>query len=317
MDNLIIAILDNDIKYVEHFCDYMNSYKKEGYKFIGFTEESSLFDYSKQNNNILFVITESFNNRDYFKELKNVVILAEDKCVDSIDEIKAIYRYQASDILLSSILDFCVENIDIPINNSHVKKEIGKLICFYSPVKRCGKTDLAIKFAEHLKDKRVLLINLEEFSDFDERLGIESTYSIGDLIYFIISNNTNFEIKLDAAIKKHSNFDLIPSMKNIEDLYSLNYEYWNVLYKNIRELGRYDYIIVDLSFLSYEIVKIIQKSDKLVIPYLDNDISLRKLQKFNEYIEEKLDNDLERKYTICMNNYNEEELNKLIKWVSL
>lgn len=317
MDSLVITILDYDINYVESFCDYMNRYKKEGYKFLGFTEELSLLDFSKDNNNnCLYIITESCQKRELLKGLNNIVILSEDKNIDSVGDIKAIYRYQPSDILLSNILDFCVENINLFVDSTYMKKEKGKLLCFYSPVRRCGKTELAINFSNHLKDKRLLYINLEEFSDIDERLGIDSTYSIGDLLYFIISHNVNFELKLDASIKKRNNFDVIPSMKNIEDIFSLNYEDWNKLYTKIRELGRYDYILLDLSYLSYETIKILKKCDKIIIPYLDNDFCISKLEKFNEYIEEKLDDITEKRYMVNMNNYCEDILNELVAWVS-
>ena len=111
-----------------------------------------------------------------------------------------------------------------------------------------------MKLAYALKENKSLIIDLEEFSlnkdIFDGGL------NISDLIYYCLKENSNFNIKLDAIVKKYNNTDIIPPVNNISDISEINEDIWAELIIKIKDSGRYGDIIIDVSNLVGDIFKI-------------------------------------------------------------
>lgn len=316
MDSLTVAIYDYDGEYIEHFCKFMNGYNKDLYKFIGFTEEDSISSFFNEiEGDYIVIFTEECILRDFIDSLKNVIILSEEAGVDRILERDVIYRYQPADVLLGCILEYCVDRIDVYHKNSYIRKNMGNVIGIYSPVSRCGKTDFSIKLAGYLNDKKVLLINLECFSNLDKRLGVENNYCIGDILYFILCNSNNFEMKFDSIVRHSSGFDFISPVKNVEDLYSIDMEMWNKLLSHIKELGKYDYIIVDIGSWSERMENVILSSDYIIVPYVLDDVQKEKVSKFEDYITRKEENMMEKIYKVNMDDMGEKLLKDIHLWI--
>ena len=52
---------------------------------------------------------------------------------------------------------------------------------------------------------------------------------------------------MQTVIQRKGNLDYIPPMRNGQNLLGITWEEWRSLFQRIEELGKYEYVILDLS----------------------------------------------------------------------
>ncbi len=195
-----------------------------------------------------------------------------------LNQDNLIYKFQNYKNIQKAILGKLsdLEHLDLVKS-----KEGSRIISIYSPVNRCGKSLLALNLSKMLsKDKKVLFISFDNYCYFENNSNIEKL-SLSDFIY----NYFKFDFDI-SRIKKYinisGNLHFINGVEHPNDIYSLNEEEYYNLFKQISKKLDYDYFIVDLSFLAINLMRIIELSFKFVVPFIDDSISLYKLNKFKD-----------------------------------
>lgn len=303
MINPNIIFYDRNVEYIYRLNLYLSE-KYSDYNIIYFTDDSKFINFCKEFDGIgIFVIAENCMCGSLQSIIKGeILLLVDEDNVVSVNDYNVIYRYQASDNLISSILNYYADKIVLDSNRKYFAKNDCKILGIYSPVSRCGKTELSIELAKSLKED-ILLINFEEFSDLTDRLNIKGDFTISDLMYFFIKNTDNLSIKLDAVVKEYNNFHIIPPLDNPEDLYDIEIDIWVNFILSISGLGKYNYIILDISNAIRYFTRIFDICSYIFVPYIGGKQNLDKLQKFDTYIDSKKDNSINDKiFKICMDN---------------
>lgn len=295
MVNFDIIFYDNDIEYITTLNEYLTG-KYQDYHFIYFTDNRTFVEFCKSFAGAgVFVIAEYCMMSELSDYIKGeILLLADEQNIVSVDNYNVLYRYQAVEHMISQILDYYAEKVTFYYNRKYQIKNDYQIIGIYSPVNRCGKTRVSIDLAKQLKEK-VLVINLEEFSEITDLLHMESMYNISDLIYFFLKNAENLSIKLDAVVQEYSGFYLLPPVENPEDLYDIEIELWVNFILGISNLGKFRYIILDISNVIRHFIKILEICSYVFIPYINDVSALNKIEKMERYISKKADGNVMNK----------------------
>ena len=307
----IIVILEDDKEYLSSFLGYFENYNESALKIAGFSEKESFFKYANQEK-IDLILTKEELLGDIENDVDNekIVLLTEEAGIESINGIKTLYRFQHMKNMIRYIINLCAESV--PIKNEIIRvtgEKKVQIIGVYSPVKRCGKTALSMELAGNLaKNGKILLINMEEYSACRRYDGENKEYDLADLLFFYMQNSWSFELKLKAVLQNMSGFDYIPPMENGDELRNITTEQWKGLILEICKVSDYKIIILDLSDIISNILRLLDMCDFIIMPYMRDEISMHKAAEF-EKILKKEDNKLEI-YRIPMNDVMNEKYDK-------
>lgn len=290
---MMIALYDSDKEYVESFNEYLKEQKQKSYSIILFTEVSALDAYCKVEKVDMIVIAEYLiiNNaiqEGDIKEEDNIIVLADEKDVSSINGIPAVYRYQPADLLISSILNLCAGRVLYGSNLvEYTKKRRKCIVSIYSPIGRCGKTTFSIRLGVALSNRelKVLMINLEEFSLFMKYVKGDEGEDLSDLLYYYLSGNQSMTIKSEAVIRNYNGMDYIPPVKYAQDLRKINGETWKKFIDLTAEVKEYDIIILDISNMVEDVFEMLEFSDVIVMPVLDEENCNYRITEIQKYIQ--------------------------------
>ncbi len=289
---VVIALYDSDREYIESFNEYLKEQRDTGYSIILFTDISALDVFCRVKKVDMIVIAEylivdSIMEEDCMRADDNIIILADDKDVSFINNIPAVYRYQSTDLLISSILNICADRITCSsIQTGYTKIRRKCIVSIYSPIGRCGKTLLSVRLGTELSERglKVLLINLEEFSLLMKYLKSESSENLSDLLYYFLSNNQSLAIKAEAVIKTYKGLDYIPPVEYAQDIRKTDSETWKKFIDAVGEVKEYNIIILDISNMVEDVFRMLEFSDIVVMPTLDEEDCKYKTNQVKDYI---------------------------------
>lgn len=283
----VIVIYDTDEEYIIGVNEYLLDYINERYLIFTFSNLDKFKEFCELNNNIdILVMAEYCVDVGLIKRIGTYTeILSEEKNVSGIQGYDAVYRYRKMCMVISDILNNYAGYVSKAEDTDEILvKDINAgIIAIYSPVNRCGKSTLCLKLADELTENRSLVIDLEEFSLINDK--ISGCLNISDLLYYYLRENNNFDIKLDAIVRKYQDVDIIPPVSNISDIAEINADIWADLILKIKDSGRYGYIVIDMSNMVGDIFKILKICDYVFIPYLSDSNSEIKLKVFFNYLE--------------------------------
>jgi cellulose biosynthesis protein BcsQ len=309
MNNVSMCFFDTNVEYITRLSQYLTE-KYINYDIVFFTDIDKFHNFCLSFEGTgIFIIADYCLDNEIVKCIKNdILLLVDERNIASVNDYYAIYRYQATDNIVSSILNYYAEKVVLDNRKKYIVKDDCKIIGIYSPINRCGKTSLSINLANLIKEE-VLLINLEEFSEVLEYLHIESEFNLSDLMYFFLKNTDNLSIKLEAVVKKRDNFYIIPPLDNPEDLYDISTDIWVDFILGIRNLGRYKCIILDISNVVRECIQIFEICSHILVPYIDDRRSMNKMNKFDAYVNSRAgENSLNKIHKVNMGDENSKDI---------
>lgn len=240
-----------------------------------------------QNKKIYFLMTdESYSEEERRSvEAEYRFVLTEDIGKEFGKGEKAIYQYQCADKIVAHILEVFLNRTNENILRNP-RKEILKIVAVYSPIHRAAKTTFALALGKALsKRSKVLYLNMEEYSGFGKIFHQDSNGNLGDALYYIRQESSNFGIRLSMLVKQAEELDYIPPIPISSDLKEVTLEEWELLFRRISEESVYEIIILDLSESVQGLFRILQLCDKIYMPVLDDCVSEEKLRQFEENIE--------------------------------
>lgn len=291
MINGLIAILDSEEAYAVKLADYFKEKSGLGYNVQVFTNIYSFLDFDKTNYTDILIISEAFG--DYVTDLINtrqVYILSEGSIDISLTEYSSIYKYQSTENIIRDVMANYASAVS-PGTRISIKTVCSDIISIYSPVKRCGKTTFALVLGCLLaKTACTLYISMEEYSGISLYTGSWPSGDLSDLLYFYRQNPANLDKKLLSLSHSLHQLDYIPPMHFSLDFKYMNGEDWRDFIRDIIAIGRYENIILDISDSAVDVFELLNMSDIIYFPVLDDALSAEKINNF-KYIAGKLGKD--------------------------
>lgn len=211
---------------------------------------------------------------------KRIIYLTQTR--DNMEKGDRIYKYQSVDQILSDLLNIYMGEEDQELLKQSKYREC-KIIGIYSPVHRVGKTSFAIALGKALaKEERVLYLNLEEYSGWEDRLCRQSSQTLADLLYYVRQENSKIRTKISMVAGKMEQLEYIAPMKVSEDLKAVTYEEWQTLFKQLLQLRVYKTIIIDFGECVQGLWKLLGMCQKIYMPIIRQQESLAKVNQFEK-----------------------------------
>lgn len=285
MKKSIFAVCDLDASYACNLTEYLNERKSTPFEVQAFTNVESLELFAKENEiEILLISTRAMCNEIKELAIKRTIILSEGEKLEDLEEYPFVYKYQSSDLLLSEVMEYYAA--DHP--RSHFLTTAShktKLYAVYSPIGRTRKTFFSLALGEILAErKKVLYVNLESFSGFEELFGMTYRADISDLIYFSRQKENSLIYRLNSVIQTFHELDYIPPAVSPADIRDVTGEEWLIFFEELMEYGEYDVIILDLSDQVDELLQLLRRCDQIYMPIQEDMMSRAKLAQYDKLL---------------------------------
>lgn len=244
-DEVILALCDGEEEYASLMSEYMQRQKNLPWTVHTYTDLGTLICQEPEAD--IIVLAESCYEEDVRGLHPKRLIVLNESGVVRWKQVRYVNKYQKADQVVREILDIYLEIAapELP------KLEGGSKSCFiglYSPIRRCYQTTLALTMAQLLaKNHKTLYLNFEYFVGNQELLPDMQTRDLADLLYFLGAEQDKFALRLQSMVRQVGELDYVPPMKSGQNLLSVSPGEWLGFMKKLEELGRYEYIVMDLS----------------------------------------------------------------------
>lgn len=281
--NKIFAICDTDRLYVKNLIQYINSRQNIPLKLQAFTSTELLKQYAEQNGiELLLISAEAMDEEIAGLDIGKIVVLTEDGAI-GLKGFPSVNRYQASGNLVQEVMQYYEEG-NLAVAYTAAKLASTRLIGIYSPVKRCGKTALSLALGEaYARSRKVLYINLEDFSGFRSLLEREYRMNISDLLYFYREEKQGMSARIEEVAEKLGELYYLPPAMCPADIKSVQPEEWKEWFLLLLQ-SRFEVIIVEPGDCVNGLEEILALCNKIYMPVLEDRISLAKLKEFEDYL---------------------------------
>ena len=259
MNRPLLALCDTDEIYISRLDEYLRENLKLSFDIVSFTAVEIFREFMKHTQISLLVISE--NAYAELKEkapdgsISNILVLDEDMpgvCEDEesygFSNIEHTSKYQAAGDVVGNIIDFCVKKSEdfVGINVKNVSS-CGKVLGFYSPISKCGQTNLALKMGEELSEKgKTIFLSFERYSSLTRVLGLKEDGDISDLLYYAEGDSNKFCLYLEKVKNEKGSLDVISPVRTAMQLKEINSNNLKHLLDLLMTSG-YEYVILDLT----------------------------------------------------------------------
>lgn len=281
MSSKNLVICDEDVNYAARLAAFFNGKRELAFqvKICGNPVELQglLADSTKS----ILLLNELFMSHELIKEWKGeILVLSETKRAGNYETL--LFKYQSGSKILLHILEKCDEqNMD---GIWRVRKSSkGKVIGFFSPVRRVGQTTFALTKAKELsKECNVLYMNLEPYAGSEGLFSQNENKTMSTLLYYAKQESENVGMILTTLVCSMNGVEYVPPVKNSEDLHAVTKEEWLWLFRELLRNSIYDVLILDLSECIRGLYEILKFCDEVYMLTADDQIAASKIKQYEQ-----------------------------------
>lgn len=247
-----LAILESDPNYLKRIVPAFNNKYANELEVYSFTDVGVAMDCLAEKGINVFLANSAFKIN--FTELPKkcgFAFLVDSLDIDRVDNHKAICKFQKVDLIYKQILSIYSEQVPNVTGISKVENGAMKTVAFTSPCGGVGTSTVAAACAIFLagSGKRVLYLNADVFGSADAFFSCDGQFDFSDVIYAVKSNKTNRALKLQSTVKQDTSGVFFYSPVKVSlDMMEMRRDDYVILQNELKALGSYDYVILDLPF---------------------------------------------------------------------
>ena len=264
-----IAILERDTSYLTRIVSAFGTKYSEKLEIYSFTDPEVAV--ATLNNAKIDVLLASDVFPIDITKLPNrcaFAYLVDSMGIETLNDQRAICKFQKADLIYKQILSVYSEKAS-SITGFKMTGDEGQIIAFCSASGGVGSSTMAAACAVHFaaKEKKVLYLNLEKFGSSDVFFSGQGQFDMSDIIFALKSKKTNLPLKLESCVKQDPRGVYFYSQAKIAlDMMELNTEDTLRLISELKLMGEYDYIILDMDFaIDKETLKIFRQAQGIVL----------------------------------------------------
>ena len=247
-----LAILESDPHYLQRVVPIFNNKFGSDLEIYSFTDIDAALNCLNEKNIDVFLSSTAFKIYSAVLPGKcGFAYLVESMDIDKIDNKKTICKFQKCDLIYKQILSIYSEQIPNITGISNERAGDCKTIIFSSPSGGVGTSTVAAACAQSIASKgyKVLYLNLETYGDADSFFSCDGQFDFSEIIYAVKSTRTNRAMKLQSTVKQdQSGVYFYSSVKIAIDMMDMTADDFITLQNEIKALGTYNYIIIDVDF---------------------------------------------------------------------
>jgi hypothetical protein len=250
---------------------------------IAFSCVKRLEEYLTVNNLDLLVISRNIELSQKLTELigdTRLLYLTETRVQSSYmeDEGLVVCKYSKVSVILEKILEI------LEFSDSRFKRKLCKTYAVISPIGRCGKTRLAMGICYSDEVRGGLYMGMEAYGYIPEE--VEVKYTMSDILYLATIRSEQLEEYLVKSIIKAGDIAVIPSPDFYSDLKEFHRQDMEWLLDRIIATGKFTTVVCDIDGAVLGDVKVLGAFDRVVMPILEDSISLCKIKSFKKILME-------------------------------
>ena len=271
MNRTVLVICDMDEKYCYRLDEYIREYLNISFEIVDYTDPDKLPDFDKKQETAVLLIGQGAFNKVGTAGFDRILVLDEMESINSDNatldypnsEIDHTDKYQSSEIIVKKILDFCMKFPEGVGREKNPDSAKSKIFTFFSPVKRCMQTTVALNMAQVLAQKgKTLYISMEAFyGNYIPEKEIDG--NIADLLYYYDCDASKIALYLQKVCVSVGAFDVIMPAQFFTQISDIPYEKWIELLRAIQKTEKYDYLIIDLSETNTAFLELLNISDRI------------------------------------------------------
>lgn len=260
-----IGICDGDYHYVVNLMEYINSHHGIGVSLVAFSSVEAIREYIGRNY-LDGVILGSGLVWPEAVEGVTFMTLTDRRT----REDNSIYKYQSAETVAEDIKRY----LKVWIPEEREADRHGGFCAVYSPLGRCGKTQLA---------KGICLCNPGSLYVAMEEYGRRNAQG-EEVLYNLIFQNDNI-LKLIGSLKNNQyGFQEITGILSYQDIRMLKKENISWLKEQLLVGGDYGRVVFDIGAGALWSLDILGVMDRVYVPVLEDESSGIKLQAFREML---------------------------------
>lgn len=264
-----IALLERDKSYLTRIVSVFSTKYSDKFEMYSFTEPEVALETINNAKIDVFLASNEYDidpqklpNRCAF------AYLVDSMGIDMVNDQRAICKFQKADLIYKQILSVYAEKSS-SITGFKMTGDESAVIVFCSAGGGVGSSAMAAAYAVRLaaKNKKVLYLNLEKFGSADLYFSGQGQFDMSDIIFALKSRKTNLPIKLESCVKQDGTGVCFYSQPKIAlDMLELNTDDVLRLLSELKLMGGYDYIVLDMDFgIDKETLRIYRQAREIVL----------------------------------------------------
>lgn len=264
-----IAILERDRSYLTRIVSTFGTKYADKLELYSFTDPDVAFGTLAGSKIDVLLASDAFDIE--VKDLPHrcaFAYLVDSTGIDMLNEQRAICKFQKADLIYKQILSVYSEKAS-SITGFKMTGDESSVVVFCSASGGVGSSTMAAACAAHFaaQDKKVLYLNLEKFGAADLFFSGQGQFDMSDIIFALKSKKTNLPLKLESCVKQDAcGVYFYAQAKIALDMMELNTDDTLRLISELKLMGGYDYIILDMDFgIDKEMLKIYRQAQSIVL----------------------------------------------------
>lgn len=268
---LKVVMLTKDHEYAKRFMNMvMNRYEQELELSVFSQFDLAMKKVVQSKSDILLAEKELMEEGVELPQYCGLVYLVDKAGITTIDDNKAIMKYQKVEDIRTELMDVYAERVGNENIGMFSASGDCKILTFYSGAGGVGASTVAAACAEYIaKEKKegVLYLNLEQTGYADQHFHAEGSQDFSKVLYALSINNAGSRIKMEGALRKTtSGVYYYAASPYALDMLELNDDMLDNLFFELRNMGMFKWIVVDADFnFSEQVYKQMNRSIKTII----------------------------------------------------
>lgn len=246
-----LAILEKDAGYLNRIVSAFNVKYAEKLEIYSFTDYEIAMNNLEEMKINVFVANDYFDiDVDKIPKRCGFAYLTDSPEIESVKNQMAICKFQKADLIYKQILGIYSENAD-SISGLKLNDDACKIVAFSSPCGGTGTSTAAAAYAikSAREGKRVMYLNIEQYSSVDKFFFAEGQSGLSDIIYALKGKKANISLKIESCVKVDSRgVSFFSKAKLPLDLMEMGIEELKRLINEVELTGSYDIIVLDMDF---------------------------------------------------------------------
>lgn len=276
-----LALLDSDQNYLNRIVTAFNIKYADKLEIYSFTKLESAMAALEPSRIDVLVASDTFVvESSALPKRCQLAYFVESADVDSVNDQRAICKFQKADLIYRQILSIYSEYAG-SASGLKLGDDSCKVIAFTSPCGGVGSSTMAAACALHYaaRGKRTLYLNFERFGSSDAFFAAEGQFDMSGIIFALKSKKTNLSMKMESCVKQDPRGVYFYSQSKVAlDMLELGADEIGRLISEARLSGNYEYVIADLEFgMDRASLQILRQAGAIVWTGDGSEISNRKL----------------------------------------
>lgn len=295
MSKLVVAVCEADDVYRNRFVTYIVEHRAEEISVFAFSEADLFLNELAKKKFDAAVLGNGFQEMEIILREQKVpsLILTEvmpektiepENCVTEENCVKQVFRYQSMESLLHEIQIVSGQNI-IPNTSGGLPQSGLEVIGVYSPIKHEMQMMFSMVFAAFMSEKRkVLYMNLMEYSGFLELFALPGEYDIGEIIIRLRNHRMQQEV-FYRSVYEMEQICYIPPFHNPENLHEFKLEDFLLFLDFVKKETDFEMLLIDFGEGFERFTKMLETCSGIYLPIKTGYFYECRTEQFLEHIE--------------------------------